>query len=234
MFKNFKHKIIYLSIGLLVGCLFPIQSLFADNPIKLIINGKTIQCDVPPQNVNGRVLVPARYVAENLNASVDWDGVNNAVVITSKSSQISNQNIQNQQLNNINTSKAKNEKSNSANLQIGQTYDNGKIKITVSDFNPNVVNEGGSFVEYKVKFEPYSNYCLMNKSCFFSYITDNDKYNSPQSLINSNLMFGNYLDFGISDNTTMSIIKNPNYKIKKIKLNLEGLDVKDATWNIEY
>jgi len=49
----------YLIIGLLIGTLFPIQSLFADNlnnPIKLIINGKTIQCDVPPQNINGRVL----------------------------------------------------------------------------------------------------------------------------------------------------------------------------------
>lgn len=72
-----------LIIGLLIGCLFPLQSLFAQQPIKLIINGKQIQCDVPPQNISGRVLVPARYVAENLNASVDWDGVNNAVVITS-------------------------------------------------------------------------------------------------------------------------------------------------------
>lgn len=73
----------YLLIGVLIGSLIPIQSLVASSPIKLIINGQQIQCDVPPQNINGRVLVPARYVAENLNASVDWDGVNNAVIITS-------------------------------------------------------------------------------------------------------------------------------------------------------
>jgi len=83
MFKNFKNKISYLLIGLLIGCLFPIQSLFADQPIKLIINGQQIQCDVPPQNINGRVMVPARFVAENLGATVDWDGENRAVVINS-------------------------------------------------------------------------------------------------------------------------------------------------------
>ena len=47
------------------------------------INGQEIQCDVPPQNINGRVLVPARFVAESLGASVAWDAANNAVVITS-------------------------------------------------------------------------------------------------------------------------------------------------------
>jgi len=53
------------------------------SPIKLIINGQEIQCDVPPQNINGRVLVPAMFVAESLGASVAWDAANNAVVITS-------------------------------------------------------------------------------------------------------------------------------------------------------
>lgn len=88
MFNNFKNKIIYLFVGLLIGCLFPIQSLFADQPIKLIINGQQIQCDVPPQNINGRVLVPSRFVAEPLGATVDWDGANRAVVIKSRIEQI--------------------------------------------------------------------------------------------------------------------------------------------------
>lgn len=87
MFKSFKTKTIYLFIGLLIGCLFPIQSIFADQPIKLIINGQQIQCDVPPQNINGRVMVPARFVAEPLGAEVDWDGENRAVIIKSKVSQ---------------------------------------------------------------------------------------------------------------------------------------------------
>ncbi len=57
---------------------------YADNPIKLIVNGQVIQCDVPPQNIDGRVLVPARYVAEALGAAVEWNTANNSVIITSK------------------------------------------------------------------------------------------------------------------------------------------------------
>jgi hypothetical protein len=73
-----------LIVGLVTGLLMATATFaMADNPIKLIINGQEIQCDVSPQNINGRVLVPARFVAESLGASVAWDGVNNAVVITS-------------------------------------------------------------------------------------------------------------------------------------------------------
>jgi len=66
--------------ALLSACAFA----YADQPIKLIVNGKEIQCDVPPQNINGRVLVPARYVAEALGATVEWDTANNSVIITGK------------------------------------------------------------------------------------------------------------------------------------------------------
>lgn len=82
-FKNFKHKIIYLSIGLLVGSLFPIQSLFAEQPITLIINGKTIT-NASPQIVSDRTYVPLRVISEELNAKVDWDGVNRVISITSR------------------------------------------------------------------------------------------------------------------------------------------------------
>lgn len=55
----------------------------ANSPIKLVVNGNTINCDVPPQIINGRVMVPARYVAENLGASVVWHSDYNTVVVTS-------------------------------------------------------------------------------------------------------------------------------------------------------
>jgi hypothetical protein len=74
----------YLLIGLVTGLIVATATFaMAANPIKLIVNGQEIQCDVPPQNINGRVLVPARFVAESLGASVTWDSTNNAVVITS-------------------------------------------------------------------------------------------------------------------------------------------------------
>ncbi len=83
MFKNFKGKIIYLFIGLLVGSLFPIQSLFAEQPITLIINGKTIT-NASPQIVSDRTYVPLRVISEELGATVEWDGVNRVVSITSR------------------------------------------------------------------------------------------------------------------------------------------------------
>lgn len=71
-----------LLTGLLIGLLLAGTTMaFANSSIKLIINGKEIACDVAPQIINGRTMVPARYVAENLGASVGWDKNNNAVVI---------------------------------------------------------------------------------------------------------------------------------------------------------
>lgn len=74
-----------LLIGLLVGLILVTTTfaLAAPDTIKLIINGQEIKCDVPPRMIDGRVMVPARYVAEPLGAKVSWDGNKNAVIITS-------------------------------------------------------------------------------------------------------------------------------------------------------
>lgn len=90
-----KRFSIGLLIGLLIGVILtiPMYSL-AQQPIKLIINGQQIQCDVPPQNINGRVLVPARFVAEPLGATVEWDGINRVVKIMGKSGKQNHNNSQ--------------------------------------------------------------------------------------------------------------------------------------------
>jgi Copper amine oxidase N-terminal domain. len=54
---------------------------FATNPIKLIVNGQEIKPDVPPQIINGRTMVPVKWVAEALGADVEWDDKNRAVII---------------------------------------------------------------------------------------------------------------------------------------------------------
>ena len=80
--KKFKMgTMLILIVGLLL-----IQNTisFANNPIKLLINGKYIQCDVQPQIINGRVMIPARYVAEELGATVSWDQINQTVIINRK------------------------------------------------------------------------------------------------------------------------------------------------------
>lgn len=71
-----------LIAGILVGLLVGMAGFAgASSPIRLLINGKYVQCDVPPQNINGRVMVPARYVAEGLGATVSWDQANQTVIV---------------------------------------------------------------------------------------------------------------------------------------------------------
>ena len=55
--------------------------LYLDNP-NASINGRSEQLDVPPTLVNGRTLVPTRFIAESLGADVTWDGNTRTVIIS--------------------------------------------------------------------------------------------------------------------------------------------------------
>ncbi|MCS5697320.1 copper amine oxidase N-terminal domain-containing protein [Desulfofundulus thermocisternus] len=55
-----KKWIIIVGAVLLVGTFTTIA--FADNPIKLFVNGQEIKPDVPPQLINGRTMVPIKWV----------------------------------------------------------------------------------------------------------------------------------------------------------------------------
>lgn len=83
---NKKLLIKGIPLGMLVGFLsvFLICSGFAvgGSPLKLIINNKEVVCDPAPQIINNSVMVPARSVAENLGATVEWDSAGNTVKIT--------------------------------------------------------------------------------------------------------------------------------------------------------
>lgn len=58
-----------------------------DNKV-ISVSGNEIVLDVPPQLVDSRTLVPARAVAESLNATVEWDEATNTVLITSSNKPI--------------------------------------------------------------------------------------------------------------------------------------------------
>jgi hypothetical protein len=70
----------------------------------VIKNGLPIELPVTPEVVNGRTLVPLRFISETLGAKVDWLGDTNTVVITSDnnntstSSNTSNQNSSSAQI----------------------------------------------------------------------------------------------------------------------------------------
>jgi hypothetical protein len=73
-------------IGIGIGSLLFSGVSHASSYIKLIVNGREIQTDVPPQVIDGRTMIPARFLAESLGAKVTWDSNKNAVVVTSKQS----------------------------------------------------------------------------------------------------------------------------------------------------
>jgi hypothetical protein len=77
---------IFLAIGLAISAV-P-ASLYAADTVTLEVNGQTVQTDVPPKMVNGRVMVPIRWIAEALQADVEWDAANRAVLIDTDSNLI--------------------------------------------------------------------------------------------------------------------------------------------------
>jgi len=54
--------------------IFNNNTVKAEEPIKVILDGKTLAFDVQPQIINGRTLVPMRVIFEALGATVEWNG----------------------------------------------------------------------------------------------------------------------------------------------------------------
>lgn len=55
--------------------------IWIDNP-QAQINGAAATLDVPPTIVNGRTLVPLRFISEELGAQVSWDAATQTVTVT--------------------------------------------------------------------------------------------------------------------------------------------------------
>ena len=51
-------------------------------PIQVILDGSALTFDVPPQNNNGRILVPLRAIFEAMGAAIDYDGATQTVTAT--------------------------------------------------------------------------------------------------------------------------------------------------------
>lgn len=55
------------------------------NSSNVIVNGKNMTLDVPAKSINGRIMVPLRFVSEAMGANVDWNQSQNLVSITTGS-----------------------------------------------------------------------------------------------------------------------------------------------------
>ncbi|HPR93782.1 MAG TPA: copper amine oxidase N-terminal domain-containing protein, partial [Syntrophomonadaceae bacterium] len=80
-----KRKRLYLFItAVLVFALSAGAYAYASDPVKLFVNGQEIRPDVAPQIINGRTMVPVRWIAEALGAEVKWDDKSRTVSINRK------------------------------------------------------------------------------------------------------------------------------------------------------
>lgn len=75
-----KKKLLVV-FGIFVLLIALATAAFADKPIKLIVNGSIIETDVAPQLIDGRTMVPIRWVAEAIGAEVHWEEENRNVQI---------------------------------------------------------------------------------------------------------------------------------------------------------
>lgn len=64
-------KIFAAAVFLLMGSLSSFSAT-AEQDIRVVVNGKTLDFEQPPIIVDGRTLVPLRGIAEELGASVEW------------------------------------------------------------------------------------------------------------------------------------------------------------------
>ncbi len=74
-----KRSLVMVGVAIFI-CFFA-AAAFANNPVKLIVNGQEISSDVAPQIVKDRTIVPVRWVAEALGASVRWEQESKTVYI---------------------------------------------------------------------------------------------------------------------------------------------------------
>lgn len=70
--KKHVRKLRLLVALLLALSLLPATVAYADDTIRVTIDGATVNFDVPPQAINGRTMVPLRAIFEALGAKVDW------------------------------------------------------------------------------------------------------------------------------------------------------------------
>lgn len=72
-------------IGVMLGMLLAFAGMvFAgESPIKIMLDGREIYSDTPPQIINDRTFVPIRVISETLGVHVEWDQDARTVVLTS-------------------------------------------------------------------------------------------------------------------------------------------------------
>ena len=109
------------------------------------VNNNAVILDVPAQSVNGRTMVPARFVAEALGCNVTWNSDNQLIQISSSKSTNDTNNIKKGNSNNNSTKNTEQIQTNeSASLENSITANEKTVYITANGkkyhSNPNCSN----------------------------------------------------------------------------------------------
>ena len=68
--------------------LVSVSSVFAEEEIKVTLNGSELSFDVPPQIISGRTMVPIRAIFEAMGASVQWNETDQSATCTNGSTTV--------------------------------------------------------------------------------------------------------------------------------------------------
>lgn len=90
MKKNFLKRTIFdLAVGIISLCIIFISTtVFAEANIKVELDGKELEFDVPPQLISDRTMVPMRKIFEEMGTHVEWDNSTKTVTATNENSVI--------------------------------------------------------------------------------------------------------------------------------------------------
>lgn len=79
------RKMIFgVTLGIVISAIIMASGIaLALGNINIIVDGKKVNTDVAPQIIDGRVMVPIRFIASALGANVAWNSQNRTVNITS-------------------------------------------------------------------------------------------------------------------------------------------------------
>ncbi|HOV79167.1 MAG TPA: FxLYD domain-containing protein [Bacillota bacterium] len=80
-----KKNIAGIIAGIITGVILTMSAVAfgAERPVKIILDGREIHSDVPPQIINDRAFVPIRVISEALGIDVRWDEASRSVILTS-------------------------------------------------------------------------------------------------------------------------------------------------------
>ena len=67
---------------LLVISIFAGITASAQQPIRVVLDGITLQFDVPPATIDGRTMVPMRVIFEALGAEINWNDRTRTITAT--------------------------------------------------------------------------------------------------------------------------------------------------------